>query len=450
MSEDSPTGQSALSVSELNRKIAGVLSAAFSRLWVRGEVSNLRQQASGHIYFSLKDRQSQVSAVLFRGQAQRLPTVPRDGMEVLVLVEISVYEPRGSYQVIVRDLIDDGLGKLQRAFLALRQKLQTEGLFAEEKKRAIPQVPSIVGVVTSPTGAALRDICSVLQRGKWCGRLIVFPTLVQGATAAPMIASAVASANQFADMELLVVGRGGGSLEDLWPFNEEQVVRAVAASRVPVISAVGHEIDTVLSDLAADWRSPTPTAAAEKIAAGLKAFRDDCSRLSIALKRGAYRLLQQSQKETQHWCARLTPSVLEKHAEHASLRIDQNREALDRNAQRLLNENRLMISRLAQQVGSHHPSELVHGALRLLKQWEVRLRQSTDTGMRVRQEQIDSRRKRISGLSVGTTLQRGFSVVRNADGKIVRRASDLTDSTPLTILFEDGQAKGQWQPNGGD
>jgi exodeoxyribonuclease VII large subunit len=252
-------------VSEFTRRVKGLLESQIPPGWVRGEVSNLRRQSSGHVYFSLKDAGAQLSAVLFRGDAQRQSVELRDGQQVVVFGEISVYEARGNYQLIARVIVDDGVGKLQREFEALKRKLQAEGLFERERKRALPEMPRTVGFITSPTGAAVRDFIQILRRRNWRGRVVVLPAKVQGVGAAEEMVAMLGQAAAMELFDILVIGRGGGSLEDLWAFNEEVLVRAVAASPVPIISAVGHEIDVTLCDFAADVRAETPSAAAELI-----------------------------------------------------------------------------------------------------------------------------------------------------------------------------------------
>jgi exodeoxyribonuclease VII large subunit len=270
------------SVSDFTRRIKAVLESQVRPGWVRGEVSNLRVQASGHVYFSLKDAGAQLSAVMFRGDASRQDVKLRDGIQVLLYGEISVYEARGNYQLIVRAVIEDGVGRLQREFEALKQRLAAAGLFAAENKVALPAMPRTVGFITSPSGAAVQDFVRILIRRGWRGRVVVLPAKVQGeGAAAEMVEMLRLACNPAAcgvAFDLLVIGRGGGSLEDLWAFNEEALVRAVAACPLPIISAVGHEIDFTLCDFAADVRVETPSAAAELISSGFVAAGERAGR----------------------------------------------------------------------------------------------------------------------------------------------------------------------------
>ncbi|MGE9295989.1 MAG: exodeoxyribonuclease VII large subunit, partial [Puniceicoccales bacterium] len=264
----------AITVGEFTRRVKTLLETHLKPCWIRGEVSNLRRQASGHVYFTLKDDKSQLSCVLFRGDAARQTVNLRDGLAVMVFGEVSVYEPRGTHQLICRMVQEEGMGRLQERFEKLKAKLDAEGLFAPERKRPIPAWPGTVAVITSPSGAAIKDFVSVLQRRDWRGRLLLVPAKVQGEGAALEIVDALKQVLTHGQAELIVVMRGGGSLEDLWCFNEEIVARAVAGSPVPVISAVGHEIDFTLSDFAADKRAETPTAAAELISSLLLELRE--------------------------------------------------------------------------------------------------------------------------------------------------------------------------------
>src|SRR5579859_4685596 len=262
-----------LSVSELNRAARGLLEGGFPILWVEGEISNLAQPGSGHLYFSLKDAQAQVRCALFRNRGMLLRFKPANGMKVLVRGRVSLYEPRGDYQFLVESMEDAGHGALQRAFEALKERLAQEGLFDAALKRPLPQVPKTIGVVTSPTGAAIRDILSVIRRRHPLARVIVYTVPVQGVGAAAKIAAMLGLASRRGECDVLILARGGGSLEDLWAFNEEPVARAIRASAIPVVSGVGHEIDFTIADFAADLRAPTPTGAAELVTPDLSTWR---------------------------------------------------------------------------------------------------------------------------------------------------------------------------------
>lgn len=255
------------SVSDLTAEIRALLEDSFSGIWVQGELSNFHQHSSGHMYFSLKDEESQVRMVMFRMQNRQLRFQPKDGLAVLVYGELSVYERRGDYQIVAEYMEPKGLGALQLAFEQLKEKLRAEGLFDDARKRPIPLLPKRIGVITSPTGAAIRDILHVLQRRFAGVDVLIYPVAVQGDQAAPKIVEALAELSRRGGLDVVIVARGGGSIEDLQAFNEEAVARAIAASRIPVISAVGHEVDYTIADFVADLRAPTPSAAAELVIA---------------------------------------------------------------------------------------------------------------------------------------------------------------------------------------
>jgi exodeoxyribonuclease VII large subunit len=254
-----------LSVSDITRQIKGVLETNFSDVIVQGEISNFKRHSSGHLYFTLKDENASLSAVMWRGRASNLFFTPQDGMKVLARGSIAVYEVRGSYQIDVISIQPLGIGELQIAFEKLKQKLSTEGLFDEANKKPLPEYPERIGIVTSPTGAAIQDMLNIITRRFPSVELILYPVKVQGTGAAEEIAEAIHNFNRFGDVDVLIVGRGGGSVEDLWAFNEEVVARAIYASKIPIVSAVGHEIDFTIADFVSDLRAPTPSAAAELV-----------------------------------------------------------------------------------------------------------------------------------------------------------------------------------------
>ena len=252
-------------VSDLTAEVRALLEDAFSGIWVEGELSNFRHPSSGHMYFTLKDQQSQVRVVMFRVANRQLKFQPRDGLAMLVYGELSVYEPRGEYQIVAEYMEPRGVGALQLAFEQLKERLQAEGLFDDARKRPIPLLPRRIGVITSPTGAAIRDILQVLGRRFANVDVLIHPVLVQGDQAAPEIVDALRELNRRGGLDVVILARGGGSIEDLWAFNEEAVARAIADSKIPVISAIGHEVDYTIADFVADLRAPTPSAAAELV-----------------------------------------------------------------------------------------------------------------------------------------------------------------------------------------
>jgi exodeoxyribonuclease VII large subunit len=293
MTDKSPLERVIYSVSQLNDQVKDLLEHSFPPLWVEGEISNFSCPASGHWYLSLKDSQAQVRCAMFRNRNQGLGFQPKNGLQVLARGRPGLYAPRGEFQLILDQIEPAGEGALRRAFELLKQKLQAEGLFDETYKQALPTVPDRIGIITSPTGAALRDILNVLRRRFPLGQVVIYPVPVQGTEAAPAIVRALKTAAERQECDLLVVARGGGSLEDLWAFNEESVARAIHACPLPVVSGVGHEIDFTIADFVADLRAPTPSAAAELVSPDVAEWRTRLLRLPAQLAVQQGRRLQQ-------------------------------------------------------------------------------------------------------------------------------------------------------------
>lgn len=410
------------SVTEFTRRVKAVLEAGIRPGWVRGEVTNLRIQASGHVYFSLKDAGAQVRAVMFRGDAARRETRLREGGQVVVFGEASVYEARGEYQLIVRVAVDDGVGRLRREFEALKARLAAEGLFDKARKRALPRLPRAVGFVTSPTGAAVQDFCRILTRRGWRGRVLVLPAKVQGEGAAAEVAAMIVLANDPAalglELDLLVVGRGGGSLEDLWAFNEETLARAVAGSRLPVVSAVGHEIDFTLSDFAADARAETPSAAAELISSGFVAEVERLDRLAENLDAGAAAGLEAARDRWTGLADRLRLLSPAAQVERGGLRLDDLSNRLEAALARATQTGRHRLALAAGRMAAASPARRVESeSQRLLGLW-----------------------KRLQAASPASVLNRGFVILRDAAGRPVARAAELTSGARVRAQFADGEA----------
>lgn len=277
-----------LTVSEITGKIRNSLEQGFSHVWIVGEVSNLKKPSSGHLYLTLKDENSQIQAVVFKSAANWIKFDLKDGMEVLVFGSVTVYEPRGQYQIIIENIEPKGFGALQQAFLKLKERLGKEGLFDSCYKKPVPLLPRKIAIVTSLTGAAIRDILNVINRRFARVEILIYPVRVQGEGAAQEIATAISDLNTLADIDVMIVGRGGGSLEDLWAFNEEVVARSIYASKIPVISAVGHEIDVTISDLVADKRALTPTEAAELVVPRYDQLKDALTKIKTRLIQSLY------------------------------------------------------------------------------------------------------------------------------------------------------------------
>jgi exodeoxyribonuclease VII large subunit len=405
-------------VSELTRRIKGTLEGAFGSVWVEGEISNLRRPASGHAYFTLKDAASQLRAVMFRGALASVPLPLRDGLQVRGYGQITVYEAAGDYQILLQRLEPAGEGELMLRLEALKKKLAAEGLFAAERKRPLPALPQHVGIVTSPTGAAIRDILQVLDRRFANLHVVVAPVRVQGAGAAEEIAAAIDLFNARGGLDVLIVGRGGGSLEDLWCFNEESVVRAIVRSRVPVISAVGHEIDWTLSDFAADVRAPTPSAAAEMVVKG----KDELQRRVADARR---RLALGARAAALGW-----------------------RHRLDRAARTPgLRDPRQLLQRWQQDVDflAVRIQKALAGLPQLVRQRTQTAARRMELAARMR---IDAHRRflqlaaaQLRMLNPKGVLARGYSLTRRRDGTLVRSAGQAPPGTQLETEFADGTVR---------
>ncbi|MBA5875879.1 MAG: exodeoxyribonuclease VII large subunit [Nitrospira sp. CR1.2] len=427
-----------LSVSEVTRLIRESLEDQFREVWVEGEISNLRAPTSGHLYFTLKDAQSQLRGVLFRSGAARLRFAPQEGLSVVARGRISVYEPRGEYQLIVDALEPKGLGAWQLAFEQLKERLAAEGLFEEARKRPLPAFPRTVGVVTSPTGAAIRDIVAVLRRRCPVVDILVAPVPVQGEGAGAHIAAAIRALNEMSQVDVLIVGRGGGASEDLWAFNDEEVVRAIAQSRVPVVSAVGHEIDITLADFAADYRAPTPSAAAEAVVPVLDEMLARLDELNGRLRR----LLDTGMQMQRHRLDRLIGGLgemrfrVQAQAQHLDDLHDRATRSL---TERLTAQHRAVVER-RHALLSLGPHSRIRAALVLLPQLSRRLEQEARRGIVSRRQSVAARVAALDALSPLAILSRGFSILRTvSEGRMVRRASDVAVGQQVQARLAEGQ-----------
>ena len=417
-------------VAELTRLVKQTLEDEVGRIWVEGEISNFRKQSSGHCYFTLKDECAQLSAVLFAG-AQRSSRAVQlaDGMLVRLLGELSVYEPRGQYQLIVRQVEAGGQGMLMARFEALKRRLQDEGLFDAARKRPLPLLPRHVGVVTSPTGAAIRDILNVITRRFPNLHLVLAPVRVQGAGAAEEVAVAIDRLNALsaraaagesdgplsAPLDVLIVGRGGGSLEDLWCFNEECVARALARSEIPVISAVGHEIDFTISDFVADVRAPTPSAAAELVVGRKEDFEETLRTQARTLRQ----VLRQRLTELRGRLETARASHVFHAPRHAVQRTAQTLDALELRLKQALN------------------GSLLRQRQRLDEQ-QRRLAQATPGALQRRRLQVAALERQLRALSPVAVLERGYSLTRTADGKLVKSVQQVAAGARLRTQVADG------------
>jgi exodeoxyribonuclease VII large subunit len=433
-----PAPEHILKVTELTRQIKAQLEGRFNQLWVQGEVSNLRRQSSGHVYFSLKDAGSQLPCVIFARDAARQSFELSDGMEVLLFGDLSVYEPHGRYQLIAKIAIQSGEGRLQIEFERLKRKLAAEGLFEKERKQPLPSLPRRIAVVTSPTGAALQDFLRILRRRNYRGEVVIFPARVQGRGAAEEIAAMLEHAGASAGFDLVVITRGGGSIEDLWAFNEELLARAVAACPLPIISAVGHEIDTVLTDYAADQRAETPSAAAELLSSlYLESIqRIETTRQNIASL--ADTEVVDRQRTLREFQSRMQIIAPDRQIEHLSMKLDDLENQLGHSLRDRLRGEQDNLSQLAQRMTEHHPRIKIGLAEQSLRDFSRRLERSVRLETQNRATHLLQMKTRLENTSPTATLKRGYSIIQKTDGSIVSDAKTARQEDALRAQFNDG------------
>jgi exodeoxyribonuclease VII large subunit len=425
------------SVSELTRVIRGLLEDHFPFIWVEGEISNFRVPASGHYYFVLKDAESQVRCVMFRSQQRWMRFQPEDGLRVLCQARVSVYEPRGEYQLLVDGMEPRGVGALQLAYEQLKLRLKAEGLFDPEHKKPIPFLTQRLGVVTSATGAAIRDIIRVVRQRYSNLEIYLYPVRVQGEGAAEEIADGIDSFNAEFPVDVLIVGRGGGSWEDLWAFNEEVVVRAIFRSQIPVISAVGHEIDVALSDLAADVRAPTPSAAAEMVTQQKEALKghvvDLYRRLQVRARQGlslARERLVSRQQRLRH------PGTL---LADLRLRLDDQTQRLETGIGRVLGAERQLFMRLRDGLFHVCPDRKIAESRGLLNQYWRDLELFAVRELQKRRQNLDRCLAQLDGLSPLGVLARGYSISTTLPkGEVVRSIRQVREDDRIRVRFHEG------------
>lgn len=434
------TPQKILTVSELTLLVRDRLEQGFPDLWIEGEVSNLRTPGSGHLYFTLKDEASQIRAIFFRTGAQRLRFALREGVHVIVRGRLSVYEPRGEYQIVLDYLEPKGIGALQVAFEQLKEKLAREGLFDGSRKRPLPVLPRCIGVVTSLSGAAIKDILTVLHRRCSILKVLIYPVAVQGDGAAEQIAHAIGALSLSGEVDVIIVGRGGGSWEDLWCFNEERVVRAIAASPVPIVSAVGHEIDYTLADFAADYRAPTPSAAAEAVAPVLHDLVRVIRNLAERQERAIRAHVGLVQRQVTDHCGTMTQLLFR--IQHYSQRLDEAAERLCRSFRKYVEGFRQRVQEARHQSLLYSPRHKIRGHLLLVSHLMKRIEECMHTRLAFRRERMRSLAAALESLSPLGVLARGYSIVQSIpEGRTVRKASDVSVHEQVAITLAEGRLR---------
>ena len=378
-------------VSQLNRFIKQMLdgTSILNNIWVKGEISNFKRHYTGHCYLTLKDEGGVLKAVMFKANAARLAFAPENGMKVLARGRVSVYERDGSYQLYIEEMQPDGVGSLHIAYEQLKARLQEEGLFDEAKKKPLPPYPNTIGVVTATTGAAIRDIINILSRRYPCAKVLIYPTLVQGEGASAGIAEAIEYFNAHKLADVLIVGRGGGSIEDLWAFNEEQTARAIYASEIPVVSAVGHETDFTIADFVADLRAPTPSAAAELVVPSVAELREKLLSMRSRVIMGALHTIRMKRSQIEKITLR-SPAA----------KLADNRILLDDLTKHLVRNTKLILDR--------------------------------------KREEIKAAAGRLDAMSPLAVLGRGYSIAKSKDGTVIRQKGDAVSGTEFDLVLSDG------------
>jgi exodeoxyribonuclease VII large subunit len=427
-----------LTVTEINQLIKGTLEGQFGEVWVQGEISNLRIPASGHVYFTLKDAQCQLRTVCFKPQIRMLKFKLEDGLAVLVRGHLTVYEPRGDYQLIADTMEPQGLGSLQLAFEQLKARLQKEGLFDPERKRKLPLLPRKIAVVTSSTGAAIRDILRVLHRRNRSLHVLIYPVKVQGTGAAQEIAAGIRYLNTFEDIDVIITGRGGGSIEDLWAFNEEPVARAIFQSRIPVISAVGHEIDFTIADMVADLRAPTPSAAAEMVSGVRAELQQRIDAANLRLQRAVSRSLADGRQRLQLLSGSRAFKLVESRIQQAQQRVDDLGSRAAAALKTLVAQRRSRHAQMGQRLEKVNPLQVLQRRRAQLTLAWTRLRHAILHVLEPGRTRLQGAAGKLDALSPLAILARGYAICQDARGHIVTDASRVAAGDPVSVRLSQG------------
>ncbi|MUK92479.1 exodeoxyribonuclease VII large subunit [Aliivibrio fischeri] len=425
-------------VSRLNAEVRLLLENEMGIVWLVGEISNLTVPVSGHWYLTLKDSQAQVKCAMFKGNNRRVTFKPQNGKQVLVKARLSLYEPRGDYQLIIESMQPEGDGRLQQEFDQLKMSLAAEGLFAQTAKKSLPEQPKRVGIITSQTGAALFDILHVLKRRDPNLPVVIYPTMVQGSGAAIQIAQAIGRANSRNECDILIVGRGGGSLEDLWCFNEEIVARTIAASEIPIVSAVGHEIDVTIADFVADVRAPTPSAAAELVSRDLSAQLQTVAHQKRRLNSAMERYLSHQQRSLSAYQHRIEKQHPQMQLNNQSQRLDDLNQRLMNHIQQRLQRQQYRVENLTLRLNNLSPTKRISQDKLHIEELKRRLLDSMDRNLLMQRHQLALAAEKLDTVSPLATLMRGYSITHNQDGKIITSTKQVELGDNITTRFADG------------
>jgi exodeoxyribonuclease VII large subunit len=430
-----------ITVSALNKYLRAKFQADrnLQSILLRGEISNFkRHSSSGHFYFTLKDDNGRISAVMFRQHNVNIAFEPQDGMQVIVQGEVTVYPQSGSYQIYVNNMQPDGIGSLYIAFEQLKKKLQEEGLFDQQYKKEIPSFPSVIGVITSPTGAAIRDIITTIQRRYPIGKIIVIPTLVQGQQAPDSIVKSIDIANNIPEIDVLIVGRGGGSIEELWAFNEEIVARAIFNSRIPIISAVGHETDTTISDFVADLRAATPTAAAEQVSISQRELQEQISTLDNRLAKAMNTVIERKQvilnNVQESYIFRNPQSFLNPKQE----RYDRTYDDLIGSFKQIMSDKGLQLRELSSSLFVHHPKNRIQLEKQKYGQLSSSLTKELMSIMMKKQYNMEKVIHQLDALSPLKVMSRGYSLAYKNGEELIKNVGQVEKGESFDLQVTDG------------
>lgn len=433
--------ESIVSVSELTRYIKGLLETdkLLPDVWIRGELSNFKQHSRGHMYFSVKDENSRIQAVMFAGHNRYLAFKPENGMKVLIRGEVNVYEPYGQYQLYAKEMQPDGIGNLYLAYEKLKETLEEEGLFSDERKKPIPIYPKRIAVVTSPTGAAVRDILTTLKRRYPIAQITLLPALVQGDQAPASIVRAIMQADAAGVFDVLIAGRGGGSIEELWAFNDEQVVRTIADANVPIISAVGHETDFTISDFVSDLRAPTPTAAAELAVPNrldlLHRTLTQKQRLLVGMRERVKQERRQLDRLQKSYAFKYPAQLIRQKEQELDTRIDQ----LKRSMERLVEKKKGQQEQLAKSVLLAHPKERIKQMQEKLTRHELSLKRETKQIVAKKQQRFQNSLQKLQLLSPLQVMSRGYSLAyQQITGELIKSVEQAEPDEVLELQVTDG------------
>jgi exodeoxyribonuclease VII large subunit len=436
-----------LTVTSLNRYIKRLFQqdSNIQGVWIKGELSNFKRHSSGHMYFTLKDGSSRIQAVMFAGNNRYLKFTPESGMKVLIRGDIDVYEPNGQYQLYAKEMQPDGIGNLFLAYEQLKKKLELMGYFSPERKKDIPKYPTHIGVVTSPTGAAVRDIFTTIKRRYPNVHITVLPVIVQGTSAASSISKAIATANELNDFDVLIVGRGGGSIEELWAFNEEIVAKSIYESNIPVISAVGHETDFTISDFVADMRAPTPTAAAELAVPHIDELMERVNQRTLRLNRVIKDLVQTEREKLRNiqksYAFKVPKQLLIQKAEQ----LDRRTEEIKRGTKNQLDRQKTKVERISRELYYHHPKNMLQSATDKYNQVVNDFQRNMDAVYKDKAYAFQHLITQMNAYNPMKVMDRGYSIVYDEDRKMIKSVEHVQQGDKLKVQLKDGQLDCQIQ-----